>query len=332
MSTSKYNILDLFSGAGGLSLGFSQEDEYDIKVSIDYDDKLSLTYIENFPSVKHLSRDILSFSDKEIRELNKKYNFEIIIGGPPCQGFSLAGNIGRTEKKDKRNDLFIGYLKFVRIIKPSVFIMENVARLETHNKGKTLKTIIDLFKNEGYFINYKVLNAKDYGVAQNRNRIFIVGTLKPGFEFPEKKQEVYTIKDVIGDLPVLSSGEKSKFPNHNAMNHTKQMLNKMSFIKDGGDRFDIPKEIRPKSGDVRKYMKYKSDEPSICITGDMRKVFHYNQNRALTNRELARIQSFPDDFIFYGTSISIQQQIGNAVPPKLSNALAKKVKEFLLDV
>lgn len=332
MSTSKYNILDLFSGAGGLSLGFSQEDEYDIKVSIDYDDKLSLTYIENFPSVKHLSRDILSFSDKEIKELNKKYNFEIIIGGPPCQGFSLAGNIGRTEKKDKRNDLFIGYLKFVKIIKPRVFIMENVARLETHNKGKTLKTIIDLFKNEGYFINYKVLNAKDYGVAQNRSRIFIIGTLKPGFEFPEKKEEVYTIKDVIGDLPVLSSGQKSKFPNHNAMNHTKQMLNKMSFIKDGGDRFDIPKEIRPKSGDVRKYMKYKSNEPSICITGDMRKVFHYNQNRALTNRELARIQSFPDDFIFYGTSISIQQQIGNAVPPKLSNALAKKVKEFLLDV
>ena len=113
------------------------------------------------------------------------------------------------------------------------------------------------------------------------------------------------------------------------MNHSEQMLEKMSYVKDGGDRTDIPENIRPASGDVRKYIRYNSTLPSICITGDMRKVFHYSQNRALTNRELARIQSFPDSFIFYGSSIAIQQQIGNAVPPKLSNILAKKIKEFL---
>lgn len=332
MTTSKFNVLDLFSGAGGMSLGFSQEKEFEIKLSIDFNEKLSETYVKNFPNVKHFNRDILSFSESEIREINNKYKFEVIIGGPPCQGFSLAGHIGRSEKKDERNNLFMGYLKFVKIIKPKIFIMENVARLETHNRGKTLKEIISVFRKEGYSIDYKILNAKDYGIAQNRSRIFIVGTLESGFNFPKEDSKKYTIKDVIGDLPVLKSGEESDIPNHNAMNHTKQMLQKMSFVKDGGDRFDIPEVLRPKSGDIRKYIRYNSKEPSICITGDMRKVFHYSQNRALTNRELARIQSFPDGFIFYGSSISVQQQIGNAVPPKLANAIAKKVKEFLLDV
>ena len=168
MSKNKFNVLDLFSGAGGLSLGFSEEEEFDIKVSIDFDEKLSDTYIKNFPNVEHFNRDILSFSYEEIEELNRKHNFEVILGGPPCQGFSIAGHVGRTEKTDKRNDLFMGYLKFVSIIKPKIFIMENVARLETHNKGKTLKRIIELFESEGYFLNYKVLNANDFGVAQNR--------------------------------------------------------------------------------------------------------------------------------------------------------------------
>lgn len=121
----KINVLDLFSGAGGFSLGFSYEPEYDIKLSIDYDKKLSETYIKNFPKIKHLSRDILSFSEKEIEQLNKKYKFDVIIGGPPCQGFSIAGKIGRNELEDERNDLFKGYLSFVKIIKPKIFVMEN---------------------------------------------------------------------------------------------------------------------------------------------------------------------------------------------------------------
>lgn len=327
----KINVLDLFSGAGGFSLGFSKVNGFDIKTSIDFDEKLSETYVKNFPNVEHFNRDILSFSDKEIKELNKKYQYDIIIGGPPCQGFSLAGNIGRMEVKDNRNDLFKGYLKFVQIIKPKLFIMENVARIATHNKGKTLENIIKSFEQEGYFIDYKILNAKDLGIAQNRSRIFIVGSKKGKFVFPKKINKIITIKDVIGDLPKLESGESSKINNHSAMNHTKQMLEKMKYISDGGDRFDIPEKLRPSSGDIRKYIRYNSNEPSICVTGDMRKVFHYSQNRALTNRELARIQSFPDNFIFYGNSISIQQQIGNAVPPKLAQLMAIKVKEYLKD-
>lgn len=328
----KINVLDLFSGAGGFSLGFNKVDIFDIKTSIDFDEKLSVTYVKNFPNVNHLHRDILSFTDEEIRELQKINNYEVIIGGPPCQGFSIAGKIGRNETKDERNDLFLGYLRFVKIIKPKIFLMENVARISTHNKGKTLKNIISLFENEGYTIQHKILNTKNFGIAQSRSRIFIVGTKDGKFQFPEKIDQKVSVSQVIDDLPELKSGETSLIPNHIAMNHSKQMLEKMSYVKDGGDRLDIPEELRPTSGDIRKYIRYKSDDASICITGDMRKVFHYNQNRALTNRELARIQSFPDNYIFYGTSISIQQQIGNAVPPKLSEILAHKVKEYLLNV
>ncbi|PVU48357.1 DNA (cytosine-5-)-methyltransferase, partial [Staphylococcus epidermidis] len=162
-------------------------------------------------------------------------------------------------------------------------------------------------------------------IPQKRQRVFIVGYKNIEFNYPEKLKRKVTIKEAISDLPPLKNGEKSKIPNHFAMNHSQEMLYKMSFISDGGNRLQIPEEIRPKSGDARKYIKYKSDEPSIPVTGDMRKVFHYSQNRALTSRELARIQTFPDDFIFKGTSINVQQQIGNAVPPKLAKLIAYQV-------
>ena len=138
-----------------------------------------------------------------------------------------------------------------------------------------------------------------------------------------------TIKEAIDDLPKLESGESSDIPNHIAMNHSKQMLEKMKYVKDGGNRLDIPEEIRPKSGDLRKYIRYDSKKPSVCVTGDMRKIFHYNQNRALTCRELARIQTFPDNFVFLGNSGKIQQQIGNAVPVKLAEQIASQVREVL---
>lgn len=325
-----YNVLDLFSGAGGFSLGFNNNPNFSIKVSIDNNKKLSETYIKNFPNVKHFNRDISNFSDEEIKEINEKNKIDVIIGGPPCQGFSLAGSNGRLEKKDERNELFLAYLKFVRIIKPKIFLMENVSRLLKHNKGKTFKEIVTLFENEGYSILYKILDTSDYGIAQVRNRIFIVGISKNNnFKFPEKISKKLTVKEILEDLPILNNGEKSNIPNHNAMKHSEQMLEKMFYVKEGGNREDIPENIRPKTGDARKYIRYDGDKPSVCVTGDMRKIFHYNQNRALTNRELARLQSFPDNFIFYGSSISIQQQIGNAVPPKLSELFSLKVKEYL---
>lgn len=210
-----------------------------------------------------------------------------------------------------------------------MFILENVARMARHNNGNTIIEIINEFKKIDYDVKYEVLQTSDYGIPQRRKRIIIVGTKDYTFEFPKKNNSVITVKDAIDDLPTLKSAEESNIPNHNAMNHSDQMLEKMSYIKDGGDRYDIPEKLRPETGDARKYIRYNSKEPSPTVTGDMRKIFHYSQNRALTQRELARLQTFPDDFIFVGNSTKIQQEIGNAVPPKLAYKLALKVKESL---
>lgn len=329
----KYSYIDLFCGAGGLSFGFDKAGFENI-FSVEINPEFAKTYKKNFPSHKLLVEDIRDISNDTVKELVGDREVDIIIGGPPCQGFSIAGNIGRTFIDDERNRLFKEFVRFVSEVNPKMFIMENVAAMATHLKGKTIKAIVDAFEHAGmgYKVKWEVLNTVNYEIAQERRRIVVVGVrsdLDTEFSYPTHSTIIKTIKEVIGDLPPLASGEKSNIPNHIAMSHSEQMLEKMSYIKDGGDRYDIPEELRPKSGDVRKYIRYDSTRPSVCVTGDMRKIFHYEQNRALTCRELARIQSFPDSFVFEGKSIQIQQQIGNAVPPKLANFLAEQAKETL---
>lgn len=326
----KYKYIDLFSGAGGMSLGFNNAN-FENVLAVEYDECFASTYKYNFPEHNLKVGDIKKITNKEIRELIGKDEIDVIIGGPPCQGFSIAGKIGRNFIDDERNQLFKEFVRFVDVIKPKMFVMENVAALKTHNKGRTIEEIVTEFKKVGYNVKYEVLNAVDFGVPQQRRRIFVIGTRNKEnkFKFPIEHKEKITIKEALKGLPKLESGETSLIPNHNAMKHSEQMLEKMSYVKDGGNRKDIPEDIRPKSGDIRKYIRYNSKEPSICITGDMRKVFHYEQNRALTGRELARIQTFPDDFIFKGNAGKVQQQIGNAVPPKLALQIANSVKEVL---
>lgn len=335
MNLMSYTYVDLFCGAGGLSKGFSSAGFKNI-FSIEFNKDFAKTYKRNFPNHHLLVKDIRDLKTNELNSITKNKQIDVVVGGPPCQGFSKAGYIGRSFIDDDRNRLFKEFVRIVDILSPKVFVMENVAAMATHLKGKTIKEIITTFQNSsiGYRVQWKILNSVDYGVAQERRRIFIVGVrndIKHNFIFPAKQEKKLTIKDVIDDLPPLKSGESSNIPNHNAMKHTAQMLEKMSYIKDGGDRYDIPENLRPKSGDIRKYIRYNSQKPSVCVTGDMRKIFHYSQNRALTCRELARIQSFDDDFIFEGSSIQIQQQIGNAVPPKLANVIAHQVEDVLRD-
>ena len=204
--------------------------------------------------------------------------------------------------------------------------MENVKRLYSNELIRN--EIISSLENLGYKVECNVLNASEFGVPQHRRRVVFVGRKDIGeIIFPEAcKTKPKSIKEILEDLPKLKSGQSSKILNHEAMNHTNDMLKKMSYVSDGKGREEIPEEIRPRSGDIRKYIRYDSNKPSICITGDMRKVFHYSQNRALTVRELARIQTFPDNFIFFGPRISQQQQIGNAVPPTLAQAIAKSIQ------
>ena len=330
---SKLKYIDLFSGAGGFSLGFDNKGFQNI-FSIDIEPNFCKTYKHNFSDHQLIEKDICELSDSEIEYLKDSQDVDVIIGGPPCQGFSIAGNIGRKFIDDPRNRLFKEFVRVVKVIKPKFFVMENVARLYTHNKGGTRKEIIKDFERLGYKVDCKILNSADYGVPQVRKRVIFIGSKESKkIEFPAKEIDSYvSVKEALSSYPKLESGEESSIPNHIAMSHSEQMLNKMSYVSDGGDRNEIPVKIRPTSGDVRKYIKYASDRPSVCVTGDMRKIFHYEQNRALTVRELAKLQSFPDDFIFKGNRISQQQQVGNSVPPKMAEAIAKTIIKMNKDV
>ncbi len=321
----KLTYIDLFCGAGGFSLGFDKAGFQNI-FSIDIQDEFCQTYKANFPTHNLIQKDIATLTNEEILELTKDSDVDVVIGGPPCQGFSIAGNIGRKFIDDPRNHLFKEFVRVVDVVKPKYFIMENVARLYTHNKNQTREQIIENFNELGYKVECKVLNSADYGVPQVRQRVIFVGSLNDNIIFPQKTHEKHiSVKEAIDDLPILNSGEESNILNHKAMKHTDQMLQKMSFIKDGGSREDIPLNLRPKSGDVRKYIRYDSKKPSVTVTGDMRKIFHYSQNRALSVRELARLQTFPDSFEFKSNSIAQQQQVGNAVPPLMAYAIANSV-------
>ena len=322
--TLKY--IDLFSGAGGFSLGFDNKGFQNV-FSVDIEPSFCETYNHNFPSHNLIQKDICDVTDDELKYLKEYDSIEVVIGGPPCQGFSIAGNIGRKFIEDPRNRLFKEFVRVVKVIEPTYFVMENVARLYNHNKGNTRNEIITDFENLGYKVECKILNSADYGVPQVRKRVIFIGTKNnQKILFPKKEIDKYlTVKEALSSYPKLESGQESKIPNHIAMSHSEQMLHKMSFVSDGGDRNEIPEQIRPKSGDVRKYIKYSSDKPSVTVTGDMRKIFHYEQNRALTVRELAKLQSFPDDFEFKGTKISQQQQVGNSVPPKMAEAIANAI-------
>lgn len=325
----KLTYVDLFCGAGGMSLGFDQAGFSNI-FSLDIEPSFCATYRENFPSHKLIQHNISTFSAQDIINEIKNVEVDVVIGGPPCQGFSMAGMPGRKFIDDDRNQLFKEFARFVKVINPRYFVMENVQRLYTHNNGETRKEIIDVFKELGYYVECKVIKTAELGVPQNRSRVLFIGNrISESILFPNKTVNEYrTVRDAINDFPKLSAGERSEIPNHVAMKHSAQMLEKMSYISDGGNRNEIPQNIRPSSGDVRKYIRYKSNAPSVCVTGDMRKIFHYSQNRALTVRELAAIQTFPNDFIFKGNTISQQQQVGNSVPPLLAKELAMIIKQM----
>ena len=322
----KLKYIDLFSGAGGFSLGFDNQGFQNV-FSVDIEPSFCKTYKHNFPTHQLIEKDICELSDSEIKYLKEFDDIDVVIGGPPCQGFSIAGNIGRKFLDDPRNRLYKEFVRVVKIVKPKFFVMENVARLYTHKKGETRNEILSDFEELGYKVECQILNSADYGVPQLRKRVIFIGTsTNQNIEFPPKEVEDYiSVKQALSKYPKLKSGEESSIPNHIAMSHSEQMLTKMSYISDGGNRNEIPLKIRPKSGDIRKYIKYASEKPSVCVTGDMRKIFHYEQNRALTVRELAKLQSFPDDFIFKGSRISQQQQVGNSVPPKMAEAIAKMI-------
>lgn len=332
----KNKIIDLFCGCGGLSLGFEMAG-FESVLAIDLWKDAIESYNFNRNNKNGKCIDIASLSNDEL----KKYSSEVVgvIGGPPCQGFST---VGKRESDDPRNHLYIEYCRVVENVNPDFFVLENVKGLLTLEKGFFKNDIIDRFTKLGYYVTYKVLNAANYGVPQNRERVFFVGIKNTdNFLFPQEKQEVLTCEDAISDLlfpyengPLteyqrfIRNGCK-KIENNELTNHTMETVEIISMIPNGGNIKSLPKEY----WEIRKYNKaferMGSNKPSNTVDTGHRNYFHYSENRIPTVRENARLQSFPDTFIFKGSKTSQYKQVGNAVPPLLAYALACSIKKVL---
>ena len=349
------NVLDLFSGCGGLSSGFKLAG-FNITGGIDIDHDCTKTFQMNFPKSKAVHGNLLEFSDDRILEDFDDKSIDIIVGGPPCQGFSSA-NRWQKEKSDPRNKLFFEYLRFVELLKPKAVIIENVRGILTRDNGFAKNRIENLLKNLGYSINCKVLNASDYGVPQNRLRAFFVAiredmeetfdfdmmNKKPKVTVQEAIKELYNLdknpSDFVPNKPINSytkylRTENQKLYNHEIKYPAKLTQIRISHVPQGGNWRDIPTDLFPNNRNNRHSSAFKRlDENDCSVTIDTGNAhsnyFHPLYNRIPTVREAARLQSFKDNFIIEGSRTSQYRQIGNAVPPLLAKAVALNLKKHL---
>lgn len=353
----KPSVIDLFAGVGGLSLGFEKQG-FDVIVANEYDASIAAAYSENHKHTKMIVGDITSL---DLQEVFGAYagKIDVIVGGPPCQGFSQKGQ--RKTIHDKRNFLFKYYVAVVELIKPRYFVMENVPNLLTAEAGYFFNEIEELFNKMGYALEHGVLNASDYGVPQNRRRAVIIGKLNGKAPKLPKPQDIkVTIWDAISDLAFLNSGEgteeqkyryspKSEYQkllrgnskilyNHVVTKHSALALERLAMIPPNAGKEVLPKEHITKSIYSGTWTRMRKDEISVTITTrfdtpSSGKFTHPYLDRAITVREAARIQSFPDNFRFVGNKGSQMKQVGNAVPPLLAAAIAevimKDIKEDL---
>ncbi len=346
-------VIDLFAGVGGLSLGFEKAG-FDVVLANEYDESIAESYKFNHRKTNMIVGDITKLDlEKEFGKYSEK--IDVIIGGPPCQGFSQKGQ--RKTINDERNFLFRYYVSVVSLVKPKMFLMENVPNLLTAENGYFKKEITDLFAGLGYSISSAVVNAKDYGVPQNRRRAIVIGKLgNKSPALPEPLFDKTTIWDAISDLAFLNSGEGkdeqeykseplsdyqkmlrgncSVLYNHKATAHSKIALERMNMVPANCDKKVLPEEHRTKSIYSGTWTRMNKDEQSVTITTrfdtpSSGQFTHPYLNRAITVREAARIQSFPDDFVFIGTKSSQMKQVGNAVPPLLAYQIAKSIRKEL---
>lgn len=337
--------IELFSGPGGMGYGAKQAG-VKIKIAVEKDPYVAETYALNHAGTTVITDDI-----KEVTEFNFQRGSEpvVLFGGPPCQGYSYSNRRTRSVKNPK-NWLFKQFLRCSKLIMPDWIVIENVKGLVNMEKGYFLDEIIKDLKELGYVVNYEILNAVDFGVPQKRERVFIVAS-KHGilFDFPTKTNGVVTVAEAITDLPVLENGMKedsmdyhksakseyakkmraqSKISEQNYVTQNSNLIIKRyKYIPQGGNWKDIPDSLMKNYKDHSRchhgiYRRLSEEEPSVVI-GNYRKnmLIHPTQNRGLSIREAARLQSFPDSYIFTGPLTSQQQQVGNAVPPLLSNAV-----------
>ncbi|SFB10307.1 DNA cytosine methyltransferase [Selenomonas ruminantium] len=346
----KYNAIDLFCGAGGLSYGF-QQDNFDILVGIDSDQKALETFELNHKGAKSICGDITTITyEKDIKPLIGDKTIDIIVGGPPCQGMSLSGP---RKFDDPRNKLYLSYIRLVKEIQPKAFVIENVPGLVGLFKGKIKESILTEFGKMGYDVKCEILCSADYGVPQNRRRVIFVGTKDANIEFhyPTPKSEIVTCEMALSDLPPLEDtlGEEiqdyavqpqndyqklmrknsDSVKNHIAANHTERVRKIISLVPAGGNYKDLPEEYRNTRNFHVAWTRFPDNKPAPTIDTGHRHHFHYKYNRVPTVRECARLQSFPDDFRFLGNKTQQFRQVGNAVPPLMAQEIAKQVRKVL---
>ena len=353
MTKKKYKVLDLFCGCGGLSKGYEMAG-YDILLGVDFNKPALETYQKNHKGSKALYADLSD--DKAFDEIDnavKGNKIDVVIGGPPCQGFSLTG---RRQFDDSRNKLYLAMIEAVRRYNPKAFMIENVPGMATLYNGEVKDEILKRFTEMGYKMNFKIVCAADYGVPQMRRRLVFIGIKdsEQEYQFPQPylhPDNYVTCKDAISDLPSLVDelgdeissysgepqtdyqkmmrGNNKLLYNHVAVNHKDFVKATIAQVPDGGNYKDLPGGV----GESRKFhvawTRYCSYKPSGTIDTGHRNHFHYKWNRCPTVRENARLQSFPDDFVFYGNRTQQNRQVGNAVPPLMAKAIAEELKKYL---
>lgn len=340
-----YSVLDLFSGCGGLSSGF-KDVGFEVKYAIDNWDIALKTLKLNHPNTETINADISEIKAKDVIENS---TIDVIIGGPPCQGFSIAG---KRIIDDERNKLYKQYLNFVNDLKPKAFLMENVPNIASIGKGAILKSILRDFSSVGYKLNWDILKASDFGVPQDRRRFFLIGFLENkyfDFSFLSKyKQNLISSEEAISDLPEDDITPEAGYPvepkseyqkamrigskgiyNHVVTKHTDKTKMIISLVPDGGNYKDLPEQYKNTRKVNIAWTRLNSKKPSFTIDTGHRHHFHYKFNRVPTVREAARIQSFPDRYIFLGNKSDQEKQVGNAVPPILASVLAKEILRIL---
>lgn len=346
--------IDIFSGAGGLSLG-AEMAGVTVRYGVEINKYAAASFAYNHKNATVLTGDITQIKTSELK-LNE--DVFVIMGGPPCQGFSMSNTMSRNMDNEK-NFLYLEFVRFVRELQPKWFVLENVWGLTKMNDGQILETIQENFIALGYNVKAKILWANEYGVPQKRYRCFIIGNRDGiNFEFPQSRGTHVTVEEAFADLPPLVNGQMlveadytieydnaSEYAKLMRRNSQKAMQNFVTLnnelviqryhhIPQGGNWRDIPDYLMTNYADKSRchsgiYKRLKADAPSVVISNYRKSMLiHPTQDRGLSVREAARLQSFPDDFIFQGPHMSIQQQIGNAVPPLLSKAVFDQILSY----
>ncbi|MDR1181498.1 MAG: DNA cytosine methyltransferase [Bacteroidales bacterium] len=345
--------VDAFSGVGGMSLGASMAG-VNVKFAVEIDKYAAETFMANHKGVTMFNDDVQNLHKIP---LNKTKDTTILFGGPPCQGFSYSNQRTRN-KNNTKNWLFKEFVRLTKLWQPDWFVLENVSGILHTEKGFFLEQILDDFNNIGYTLSYKLCNATDFGVPQKRARFFLVGSKHDiTFKFPDTTgQQTITVKDAISDLPFLTNGAnfdkleykteatstyartlrgKSKHSLcNNVTRNSDLVIERYTHIPPGGNWENIPNHLMSNYKDHSRchdgiYFRLKEDEPSLVI-GNYRKnmLIHPTEDRGLSVREAARLQSFPDWFIFKGSVGFQQQQVGNAVPPLLAKAIFSQIYRY----